>query len=61
LKDDEARIEKLTTILGHGTTAVTEGYAHMRPDLFPEADYDTPEIDLGSGEAPITRIGREAP
>jgi integrase len=54
-------IEKLATILGHGTTAVTERYAHMRPDLFPEADYDTLEIDLGGGEAPVTRIDRKAP
>jgi hypothetical protein len=32
----------------------------MRPDPFPEADYDTLEIDLGAGDAPVARINRKA-
>jgi site-specific recombinase XerC len=54
-------IEKLATILGHGSTAVTERYPHTRPDLFPEADYDTLKSDLGGGKAQVTRIDRKAP
>ncbi|HVW30389.1 MAG TPA: hypothetical protein VHC69_33760 [Polyangiaceae bacterium] len=52
-------IEKLAMILGHGSPAVTLRYAHMRTDLFPEADYDTLKVDLGAAEASVTRISRK--
>jgi hypothetical protein len=44
--------------MGHGTTAVTKRYAHMRPDLFPEADYDVLDINLSAGSAPVAPITR---
>ena len=53
-----ASMEKLAMILGHGTTAVTERYAHMRPDLFPEADYDVLDVTLSAGSAPVAPITR---
>ncbi len=42
-------IEKLSAILGHSTVIVTQRYAHLRPDLFPESDYGALRIDLARG------------
>jgi len=42
-------IEKLSTILGHSSVKVTERYAHLRPDLFPESDYALLGVDLQPG------------
>jgi len=39
-------IEKLREILGHSTVLVTERYAHLRPDLFEEADLIRADIPL---------------
>jgi len=41
-------IEKLRVILGHSTVTVTERYAHLRPDLFPEADIQRADIPLAA-------------
>jgi integrase len=41
-------IEKLAKLMGHSSTRVTERYAHLRPDLFREGDYDTFGADPGA-------------
>ncbi len=41
-------IEKLSKIMGHSSIVVTERYAHLRPDLFPDSDYAHLRIDLGA-------------
>ena len=42
-------IEKLKEMLGHYSVVVTERYAHLRPDLFPESDLGTIALDLRPG------------
>ena len=32
--------------MGHSSIVVTERYAHLRPDLFREADYQLLDVDL---------------
>src|SRR2546428_12018027 len=39
-------IEKLSAILGHYSVVMTERYAHLRPELFTQADLATIPIDL---------------
>lgn len=41
-------IEKLREILGHSTVLVTERYAHLKPELFQEADLLRADVALGS-------------
>jgi integrase len=41
-------IEKLATIMGHSSIVVTERYAHLRPDLFRDADYHVLDVDLSA-------------
>jgi integrase len=53
-------IEKLKEILGHYSVVVTERYAHLRPDLFPEKDLDALPVDLRPGDAPPAEIGHES-
>ncbi|HXJ20492.1 MAG TPA: tyrosine-type recombinase/integrase [Polyangia bacterium] len=40
-------IEKLREILGHSTVLVTERYAHLKPELFQEADLLRADVSLG--------------
>jgi integrase len=60
-------IEKLSKVLGHYSVVMTERYAHLRPDLFPESDLGTITLDLRPGAAetgalePRTSRGPEAP
>ena len=42
-------IEKLREILGHSTVLVTERYAHLKPELFQEADLLRADVALGTG------------
>lgn len=49
-------ITKLSKILGHYSVVITERYAHLRPDLFNEADHDTVVVDL-SPSLGVTLIG----
>lgn len=42
-------IEKLATVMGHSSVIVTERYAHLRLDLFREADYRVLDLDLTAG------------
>jgi site-specific recombinase XerD len=39
-------IEKLREILGHSTVLVTERYAHLKPELFQEADLLRADVSL---------------
>ena len=39
-------IEKLSKTLGHASVRQTEVYAHLRPDLFTDADRNTVRVDL---------------
>jgi len=39
-------IEKLKEMMGHYSVIVTEGYAHLRPDLFPVSDLGTIALEL---------------
>jgi integrase len=39
-------IEKLREILGHSTVLVTERYAHLKPELFQEADLRRADVSL---------------
>jgi integrase len=41
-------IEKLREILGHSTVLVTERYAHLKPELFQEADLLRADVSLGT-------------
>ncbi len=41
-------IEKLKEIMDHGSVVVTEGYAHLKPELFRAADYELLNVDLAS-------------
>ena len=41
-------IEKLREILGHSTVLVTERYAHLKPDLFEDADLVRADVPLGT-------------
>lgn len=43
-------LEKLREIMGHTTIQVTERYAHLRPELFSDADRATIKVSLAPGE-----------
>jgi len=47
-------IEKLREILGHSTVLVTERYAHLKPELFQEAD-------LLRADIPLTAVTSDRP
>lgn len=39
-------IEKLAKVLGHSSVLVTGRYAHLKPDLFRETDFELLDVDL---------------
>jgi site-specific recombinase XerD len=39
-------IERLRDIMGHSSVAVTERYAHLKPDLFPMGELARANLDL---------------
>jgi integrase len=39
-------LEKLANVMAHSSVVVTERYAHLKPDLFREEDYERLDIDL---------------
>lgn len=45
---DGGTLEALREIMGHSTIMVTERYAHLRPDLFTEADLGRVSVDLSA-------------
>jgi hypothetical protein len=50
-------IEKLSAILGHYSVVMTERYAHLRPELFTQADLATIAIDLRPSGAKVGELG----
>ena len=50
-------IEKLCAILGHYSVVMTERYAHLRPELFAQADLATIAIDLRPSSARVGELG----
>ena len=50
-------IEKLSAILGHYSVVMTERYAHLRPELFTQADLATIAIDLRKSGAKLGELG----
>jgi integrase len=51
-------MDKLATILGHSSSEVTRRYAHLRPDLFPEADYQVIQVDMKAKGGKMVKLGR---
>jgi integrase len=49
-------IEKLSKLMGHYSIAVTERYAHLRPDLFTEKDRQTIPLALSVAEGTVVRL-----
>ncbi|MBI3071883.1 MAG: site-specific integrase [Deltaproteobacteria bacterium] len=49
-------MEKLATVMGHSSTTITERYAHMRSDLFRDADYEVISVKLGRAPASVASI-----
>ncbi|MEI7706535.1 MAG: site-specific integrase [Deltaproteobacteria bacterium] len=49
-------LEHLREILGHSTIALTERYAHLRPDLFAEAAYSALSVNLVGPPAEVRQI-----
>src|SRR5216684_855868 len=52
-------LEKLANVMGHSSVVVTERYAHLRPDLFREEDYELLEVDLMKRPAKVLPIKAE--
>ena len=46
--------------MGHSSVVVTERYAHLRPDLFGEADYELLDVDLMKPPAKVLPLDPEA-
>jgi integrase len=49
-------LEALATILGHADPATTRRYAHLRVDLFREADLAAVSVDLSRPEARVIEL-----
>jgi integrase len=43
-------IEKLSAMMGHSSTIVTQRYAHLRPELFTSRDFGHMDVDLAGGD-----------
>ena len=52
-------IEKLSAMLGHYSVVMTERYAHLRPELFSQADLATIKVDLRAGSPDVAQLGHE--
>jgi hypothetical protein len=50
-------IEKLSAIRGHYSVVMTERYAHLRSELFTQADLATIAIDFRPGGAKVGELG----
>ncbi len=46
-------------MLGHYSVVMTERYAHLRPELFTQADLATIAIDLRPGSANVGELGHK--
>jgi integrase len=49
-------IEKLRELMGHSTVLVTERYAHLRQDLFAEADGDRIAVDFSAPAGAVEQL-----
>ena len=47
-------IEKLSAIMGHSSTIVTQRYAHLRPELFTARDFGHMDVDLAAGDRVVS-------
>jgi hypothetical protein len=47
-------IEKLSAVMGHSSTLVTQRYAHLRPELFTARDFGHMDVDLGAGDRVVS-------
>lgn len=52
-------MEKLSQMMGHSSTIVTQRYAHLRPDLYPEADFGVLTVDLHAKRGEVVDLGIE--
>ncbi len=52
-------MEKLAKVMGHSSVVVTERYAHLKPDLFREEDYELLAVDLLKPMADVFPMGKE--
>ena len=50
-------LEKLANVMGHSSVVVTERYAHLKPDLFREEDYELLDVDLLKPAADLVLMG----
>lgn len=53
-------IEKLSKVMGHSSVLVTERYAHLRGDLFREAELNVLDVDLARGGATVAKLRTKA-
>jgi len=49
-------MERLAEVMGHSSVIVTHRYAHLRPELFQEADLDRLSIDLAPKKGDVVSI-----
>jgi integrase len=47
-------IEKLSAVMGHSSTLVTQRYAHLRPELFTARDFGHMDVDLAAGDRVVS-------
>jgi integrase len=50
-------IERLRDIMGHSSVAVTERYAHLKPDLFPARELERADLDIGGMSSTSPSLG----
>ncbi len=54
-------MQKLAVVMGHSSTVVTARYAHLRPDLFRDEDYQTLGADRGAFGSQVVINGESGP
>ncbi len=52
----DGSMEKLAAVLGHSSTEVTKHYAHLRPDLFGDAERSLLRVDLGRAGGKVVQL-----
>lgn len=52
----DGTIEKLRVVLGHSSVAITERYAHLRPDHFTEQDTSRVVVDLSPATGAVVSL-----
>ncbi len=53
-------IEKLSAVMGHSSTIVTQRYAHLRPELFTARDFGHMDVDLAAGDRLVSVVSTGA-